>query len=197
MTDDERAGRSVNAILEQAARISAIVRGFLAFARGDAVSLRRMSAASVVNVAMDLVRHRFEAAQVASEVVIDPDKVDATVCIACDEALFPQVLVNLLLNGCDACRPGERVEVRVEVVADRVRFSILDEGEGITPENAARATEPFFTTKAAGRGTGIGLSIAQELVLHHGGTLRVVPRSDGTRGTEATVEVPLIRGGPA
>ena len=93
--------------------------------------------------------------------------------------------------------PGERVEVRVEVVADRVRFSILDEGEGITPENAARATEPFFTTKAAGRGTGIGLSIAQELVLHHGGTLRVVPRSDGTRGTEATVEVPLIRGGPA
>ena len=195
--DDERASRSVAAITEQAARISAIVRGFLAFARGDAVSLQHLSALAVVHVAMELVRHRFEAAEIDSALVTDADTVDDTVCIACDEALFPQVLVNLLLNACDACAAGARVEVRVAVVADRVRFTILDEGEGITAENAARATEPFFTTKPAGRGTGIGLSIAKELVLHHGGSLRVVPRSDGTRGTEASVEVPVVRGSEA
>ena len=193
--DDERARRSVDAIAEQANRIGAIVRAFLAFARGDAVSLRHLSALAVVHVAMDLVRHRFEAAGVISEVLTDPDTIDETVCIACDETLFPQVLVNLLLNACDACAPGERVQVRVEAVAARVRFSIVDEGEGITAEDAARATEPFFTTKPAGRGTGLGLSIAKELVLHHGGSLRVVPRSDGIRGTEASVEVPMVREG--
>ena len=195
--DDERARRSVAAITEQAARISAIVRGFLAFARGDAVALQHLPALSVVQVAMDLVRHRFEAAQVESEVVEGGDGIDQTVCIACDEALFPQVLVNLLLNACDACAPGARVQVRVAVLAGRVHFTIIDEGEGITAENAARATEPFFTTKPAGRGTGIGLSIAKELVLHHGGSLRVGPRSDGLRGTEASVEVPMIRDGEA
>jgi signal transduction histidine kinase len=193
--DDERARRAVDAIAEQAARIGAIVRAFLAFARGDAVSLQHLPALTVVNVAMDLVRHRFEAANVANELLPDPDTIDDTVCIACDAALFPQVLVNLLLNACDACAPGERVQVRVRVVSERVRFSIVDEGEGITAENAARATEPFFTTKPAGRGTGIGLSIAKELVLHHGGSLSVVPRRDGIRGTEATVEVPMVRSG--
>ena len=194
--DDERASRSVAAITEQAARISAIVRGFLAFARGDAVSLQHLSALSVVQVATELVRHRFEAAEVSHEIVTEAD-LDPRVGIACDEALFPQVLVNLLLNACDACAPGSRVETRVAVVRDRVRFTILDEGEGITAENAARATEPFFTTKPAGRGTGIGLSIAKEIVLHHGGGIRVGPRRDGSHGTEASVEVPVIRGGDA
>jgi two-component system NtrC family sensor kinase len=197
VTDDERATRAVAAITEQAARISAIVRGFLAFARGDAVSLQHLPALSVVHVATELVRHRFEAAQVSCELVSDADTIDETVRIACDEALFPQVLVNLLLNACDASAPGARVQVRVTVAAERVRFAIVDEGEGISAQNVARVTEPFFTTKPAGRGTGIGLTIAKELVHHHGGTLRVGPRSDGARGTEASVEVPLIRGGEA
>ncbi len=193
--DDERARRSVDAISEQATRIGAIVRAFLAFARGDAGSLRHLPALALLDVAMDLVRHRFEAAGVSSEVIIDPAAVDGTVCVACDETLFPQILVNLLLNACDACAPGERVQVSVDVADTRVRFSIVDEGEGITAENAARATEPFFTTKPAGRGTGIGLSIAKELVLHHGGSLSVAPRTDGIRGTEARVEVPAVREG--
>src|SRR3954463_13880688 len=89
--------------------------------------------------------------------------------IACDPKLFEQVLVNLLLNACDACAEGGQVElsVRSRVKGERMAFIVTDDGEGITPEVAGRAAEPFFTTKSEDVGTGLGLAIANEIVKHH------------------------------
>ena len=77
---------------------------------------------------------------------------------------------------------------------DRVAFIVTDDGEGISPEAAARATEPFFTTKPEGKGTGLGLAITREIVHHHRGTLTVAARRDA-RGTEARITLPPV-GGP-
>ena len=62
---------------------------------------------------------------------------------------------------------------------------------GITPEAAARATEPFFTTKPRGQGTGLGLAITSEIVKLHRGELSLRPASP--RGTSATLRVPTRR----
>ena len=70
----------------------------------------------------------------------------------------------------------------------RVVFAVEDEGAGISPEVAARATEPFFTTKPAGKGTGLGLAIANEVAKHHQGRFVIAPRARG--GTEARLELP-------
>jgi signal transduction histidine kinase len=69
-----------------------------------------------------------------------------------------------------------------------VAFTVVDDGAGITTENAARATEPFFTTKPAGEGTGLGLAITSEIVKMHRGRLSIEPASP--RGTRASVIVP-------
>jgi two-component system, NtrC family, sensor kinase len=111
--------------------------------------------------------------------------------VACDSALFEQVLVNLLLNACDACAPGGTVELRVEHQDGRVSFLVDDDGTGISPEAAERCLEPLFTTKPPGKGTGLGLTIASEIVKHHHGSLSFEPRV-GVKGTRVRVEMAAI-----
>jgi signal transduction histidine kinase len=100
-------------------------------------------------------------------------------------------LVNLLLNACDACNEGgTTVTLSIHGDRERVAFVVTDDGVGISPAVAKRATEPFFTTKPEGKGTGLGLAIANEIVKHHCGSLTLSPRVDG-RGTRVCVELPV------
>lgn len=199
---DERATKGVRSIIEQGTRISRVIRGFLNLARGESPSLEHVNPGVVAEAARELVEHRFEKAGVRLNVTADPNLPD----VACDPRLIEQVLINLLLNACDACdacddgNGGGVVELLVRADSERVGFVVVDDGVGITPEAAARAAEPFFTTKQPGHGTGLGLAIASELVKHHGGQLSIAPRStqmgarNRTRGTRASVELPISKG---
>ncbi|MEO7113286.1 MAG: HAMP domain-containing sensor histidine kinase [Polyangiaceae bacterium] len=183
---DEKDKKAIAAILEQSDRISRIVRGLLGLARGDSPSFENVSAASIATQARELVMHRFEKAQVGLAMTMAEDLPS----VKCEPRLLEQALVNLLLNACDACNVGGHVALRVSCHESRVQFVVEDDGEGITPEAAARATEAFFTTKAAGAGTGLGLAIANEIVKHHGGTISIAARVDETkRGTRASIDV--------
>lgn len=188
VASDERAQRSVNAILQQAERITHIVRAFLRLARGGTPSLEKVSPAELARAAMDLVEHRFTKSRVTltNEIQRNPPRV------ACDPKLFEQVLVNLLLNACDACAEGGHVNLAIRGDGERVAFVVTDDGHGITDDVATRATEPFFTTKSEEAGTGLGLAIANEIVKHHHGELTLT--SGGrVRGTRATVELAAVR----
>jgi signal transduction histidine kinase len=195
VSHDERAKKGVESIIDQGTRISRVVRGFLNLARGESPALEHVSPAAVAEAAEELVEHRFEKAGVELTVRLDRNLPN----VACDPRLLEQVLINLLLNACDACERGGLVELSVRADSERVGFVVTDDGVGITHEAAARATEPFFTTKPIGHGTGLGLAIATEIVKHHGGELSIAPRqSNGDpttpHGTRASVELPAVKG---
>ena len=185
---DERATRAVQAILEQSERIRRVVRGFLDLARGEEPVLGDTAPGAVLEGAIGLVEHRFAAAGVSLSRGAGARARDLP-AIHCDLQMLQQAVVNLLLNACDACERGGRVEASAALDGEHVAFTVVDDGVGITPEAAARATEPFFTTKAKGQGTGIGLAIASEIVKLHRGTLSLRPASP--RGTTATLRVPI------
>jgi signal transduction histidine kinase len=182
---DERAARSVRAILDQSDRIRRVIRAFLDLVRGGAPALREETPASVLEGAVGLVEHRFAAAGVTLDKPTTPE----LPALRGDVPMLQQALVNLLLNACDACARGGRVVASVARDGDRVTFSVTDDGRGITTEEAARATEPFFTTKAPGAGSGLGLAIANEIVKLHRGKLTLAPAVP--RGTLATITIPL------
>jgi two-component system NtrC family sensor kinase len=188
---DERAVRGAQIILQQVDRIQQIIRRFLAMARGAAPSLERTDPAEVGRAAAAAVEHRFAEAGVS----LTNDVAGAMPSIQCDRALLEHAIVNLLLNACEACRPGEHVELAVRSDAERVAFVVTDDGAGITLEHAARAKEPFFTTKAADRGSGLGLAIATEIAHGHRGELTIEPGAG--RGTCARIEIPLAAQGAA
>jgi len=185
--DDQRAHAAVQGILDQTHRISQVIRGLLGLARGGRVSADHLSAVRLVQGARVLVEHRFDKAGIHLSIEV-PENLPT---ITGDGRLIESALVNLLLNACDACTLGGHVRLSVEAHESAVRFSVVDDGSGISAQHAEKVLEPFFTTKANGEGTGLGLAITNEIVKSHFGTLSLTARFP--RGTSAIVEIPADR----
>ena len=87
-----------------------------------------------------------------------------------------QVWTNLIDNAVDAMDGAGTLRITTRADGDRVVVEIADTGPGMPPEVAARAFEPFYTTKDVGKGTGLGLDIARRIVVErHGGTITSTP----------------------
>lgn len=120
-----------------------------------------------------------------------PDKIQV------DRAQLEQVLVNLAVNACDVMPEGGKIVISVETIElaatpgepprKFVRFSVKDNGPGMSEEVQSRLFEPFFTTKPPGKGTGLGLSTSYTIVQSVGGEITV---QSGTSGTTFHVSVP-------
>lgn len=105
-----------------------------------------------------------------------------------------QVLVNLILNACQALPDTSRaIELSTwhDPEQGLVLFRLRDEGSGISPENLARLTDPFFTTKRDMGGTGLGLSVSAGIVKEHGGTLEFASTTGS--GTTVTLALPACK----
>jgi PAS domain S-box-containing protein len=111
--------------------------------------------------------------------------------ILADSGSLSTVLMCLCLNSLDAMPEGGTLSLRTAVSGPGwVEVSVADDGEGMTPEVLARATEPFFTTKPVGKGSGLGLSMTHGVVKAHGGTLAIT--SDLGQGTQVKLLLPRI-----
>lgn len=106
-----------------------------------------------------------------------------------DAGQIHQVLLNLLLNGMQACDEGGKVALEVAQSDDSVQLMVVDSGKGIPPEILQNIFRPFFTTK--GNGTGLGLSLARRMVESHGGKIEVT--SWLGKGSRFTVSLPKQR----
>lgn len=106
-----------------------------------------------------------------------------------DERLVKQALVNLLLNAVQAMegRPGGQLFVRTQLVGDRARIDVIDNGPGIPEAIRDRVWDVYFSSKKAG--TGLGLPTARRIAEEHGGSLHFVTESG--KGTDFVLEVPL------
>ncbi len=104
-----------------------------------------------------------------------------------------QVLVNLLLNACQALPDTGRgifLTTFCDPSGSSVGLTLRDEGCGIAPEHLAHLTDPFFTTKRESGGTGLGLSVSSGIVKEHGGRLEFV--SEPGQGTTVTLLLPAV-----
>jgi len=105
-----------------------------------------------------------------------------------------QVMLNLLTNALDATPSGGRIEVTVgHGAAGEVEIAVHDTGRGISAADQKRIFEPFFSTKEAGHGTGLGLFISAEIVREHRG--RIESESEEGRGTTFRVALPAATSG--
>src|SRR6185369_5955524 len=105
-----------------------------------------------------------------------------------------QVVVNLLLNACQALPDQDRrisLDTFPDPDADAVVLRLSDEGTGIAPEHIPHLTDPFFTTKRETGGTGLGLSVWASIVKEHDCSLEF--KSDPGRGTTVVLTLPCAR----
>jgi len=104
-----------------------------------------------------------------------------------------QVAMNLLINAGDALQgrhdPAPKIRVRTFVRDNKVSFEVSDNGTGIEPDNLERVFVEYFTTKAPGRGTGLGLALCRRLIQDAGGDVSIA--STLGVGTTVTVTLPI------
>jgi two-component system sensor histidine kinase RegB len=100
-----------------------------------------------------------------------------------------QAVANLISNALQASGESSRVHIDIAPSADdHVRIEVIDSGPGMRREDLARAGEPFFTTKPAGSGMGLGIFVARSAVEQLGGHLQLVSRAEG--GLTASIALP-------
>ncbi len=110
-----------------------------------------------------------------------------------DRSDIESAILNLVVNARDASPPGGSIELEVQSRApDRVSLVVRDHGVGMTPEVAARVFEPYFTTKPADRGTGVGLSWVSDIVEAAGGSVEL--HSTPGAGTTISLHFHSIEG---
>ncbi len=147
--------------------INRIVSELLEIARPKQPDFRKADLNATAEHAVMFAKDQAASRGVNIELTKDPDGV----VIEHDTGQIHQVLLNLLLNGVQACEEGGKVALQVAHTDEVVQLTVVDTGKGIPPEMLDNIFRPFFTTK--GNGTGLGLSLARRMVEGHGGRLEV------------------------
>ncbi|MGE5538563.1 MAG: ATP-binding protein [Gemmatimonas sp.] len=194
LPEDPKPRRLVDGAVEAAERGAALTQRLLAFARRQELSPTNVDVVALMRGMESL----FQASIGASThltVDISPETPQALV----DRNQLELALLNLVVNARDAMPGGGSITVKAEPFTaasamvkdlgpgDYVRVAVTDTGVGMDEVTAARAIEPFYTTKGPGKGTGLGLSMVHGLAAQSGGAMRIV--SAPGRGT--TVELYL------
>ncbi len=109
--------------------------------------------------------------------------------VPCDASRLAQVVLNLLVNASHAIGESGRIRLATGNDDQWAWIEVEDNGCGMSPEVRQRLFEPFFTTKDAGKGTGLGMSLAWEIVADHGGRIEV--HSEPGEGTLFRIWLPL------
>ena len=112
--------------------------------------------------------------------------------IPCRPGAFNQLFLGLLRNAFQARQEELRLTIRTGVSGDRVRIAFSDNGPGVPADLRTRIFEPFFTTRDVGKGKGLGLTVAYDIVTAHGGTIDVEDTPGG--GATFVLQLPIRRG---
>jgi hypothetical protein len=175
-------------VRDAAERAAALTRQLLVFSRPEAVAPRVLDLNEVIRTVTKLLVRL-----VGEHVRLETDLADNMWRVRMDRSQCEQVVLNLAVNARDAMPQGGMLQIATHNVprgpvggptssdGDRVVLEVTDSGEGMSAEVQAKIFQPFFTTKAQGRGTGLGLATCHTVVTHAGGSIDVqsVP-GDGT-----------------
>lgn len=195
--DDARAASLLENAVQGAERGVSLTQRMLSFARRQDLSVKPIHVPSLVGGMVDLIGRSL------SPTIQIRTRIDENLPAALSDAnQLEMALLNLVLNARDSMPGGGEILIEADVVraeagndaglppGNYVRLAVVDQGPGMDEATLARATEPFFTTKGVGKGTGLGLPMAHGLAEQSGGRLRIT----STVGQGARAEIWLPAG---
>lgn len=179
-------------IVAEDKRAGALIDRLRTLLRREEPTLQRLGLAPLLKDCLSLVRSKLTTEQVKLSTAIDPDLPD----VLGDPVQLQQVLLNLLLNACDALSEMEPADRCIALDAHRdsnghfVHVRVSDRGPGIEAGGLERVFDAFFTTKP--NGLGLGLAICRQIVAAHGGRLWATHNED--RGAAFHLTLPIFKG---
>jgi PAS domain S-box-containing protein len=171
-------------IIDGIQRASTIIENLLRFARPSPND--RVKPLNLVDLVRETVSMLIPQAKL-KKIQVSEDYQDPSVPISGNANLLQQVIMNLILNACQAMPTGGEVRIIIRREGAEAVVRVCDTGCGIPSSHLGRVFDPFFTTQPVGKGTGLGLSICYTIVKQHGGVISV----DSVEGQGSTVTIRL------
>ncbi len=199
----ENLARFIHMIEQSVWRCTRIVDVLRHYAVNDMPQMAVTNLDSIIDDALTLVRHQFRG---EFHVEVELDMAPNLKSVMCDHNRITQVLINLLINARDAMLPhggtikiktwetdqsppqANKVTANGKTAVPHYAISIQDTGTGIAPDIMEKIFNPFFTTKPNGKGTGLGLYLARQIIEQHNGRLQAQNSPDG--GAIFTITLP-------
>jgi signal transduction histidine kinase len=185
-------------IAQHGGRAAGIVRGMLEHSRASTGERQSTDVNALADEYLRLAYHGLRAKDKTFNATLQPALAPGLPSIQAVPGDLGRVLLNLFTNAFYAVQKRQQggepgyaptVGVRTEQAADKLKIVVSDNGTGMPADVQARIFQPFFTTKPSGEGTGLGLSLAHDIIVQgHGGTLTVESREGA--GTEFTILLP-------
>ena len=180
---------SVAKIEEHVERARKVVHNMLGYARRMEPRMEDVRVNETINQTIDILENFAR----NNTIDIQTDLAEDIPVIGGDQAQVQQVILNLVTNAIDAIGKDGTVTVRSRRTKNEILVTVADTGPGI-PENVQRMIfDPFYTTKSAGKGTGLGLWISYNIIEKMGG--RITVKSREGEGAEFTIQLPIVAPG--
>jgi PAS domain S-box-containing protein len=184
--NDEFARDKLGLVQSQVHRITKIIRDLVDFSRPSNYQIQATDIVKLLTDSVEIVKM----GRKAKEVTFYTHVRHPIPLLSLVPDQIAQVFINILLNAVDASQ-GKRGTITTDFERDdeHVRIRITDDGSGIASEHLAKVSEPFFTTKRVGEGTGLGLWVSYGIVRSFRGDITV--QSERGKGTSFCVTLPL------
>ncbi|MBE0501768.1 MAG: HAMP domain-containing histidine kinase [Desulfuromonadales bacterium] len=172
---DPQKGADLQAIIDECHRCRRITGGLLSFSRIQSDSREDVDLSVLITDTIASLQPQKLFRNVTFKFDRSASKLPCTV--AGDSGRLRQVLVNLFLNAAQAMQGEGSIVLSLAVQSDLLSLTVSDSGPGVEDQFREQIFEPFFSTKASGEGTGLGLSLCRRLVEDHGGELSLEPKA--------------------
>lgn len=183
---DENIREVIQEMDEAIGRADSVIKELVNFSASNDLSLEKLNVNQLIDDSLLLVKHE----TIKNNVTIDKNYIENLAQVSGDKQKLEQVLINLVINAIHAMENTEKKLLKIRTYPIKlgdielditgkfniddtiVAITIEDNGTGLDEAEMNKLFEPFFTTKPSGKGTGLGLTVCQNIVRLHGGTLK-------------------------
>lgn len=171
-------------ISHESARCGQIVKDLLIFSRSERDEFAKENLLTIVDNSVTVLKHHLD----IHGITLVKDYAEMPIELYCNAHKIQQALMSLLMNSIEAMPSGGKIILNVMLENSIVKLRIIDEGIGISDKDLPHIYDPFFSTKEASNGTGLGLAVAYGIIANHKGKIEVEKTSN--QGTTFRVVLP-------
>jgi len=172
-------------ISDETARCGRIVKDLLLFSHKEAETFAEENLISIIDKSITIIDHHLE----MNNIILVKDYSADEIIIKCNAQKLQQAFIALFINAIEAMNNPGKIIVKAGTENRTAIFRIKDEGTGISKKDLPHIFEPFFSTKEAAQGTGLGLAVTYGIITNQSGKISVEETS--SQGTTFKIELPL------
>ncbi|HUX93528.1 MAG TPA: HAMP domain-containing sensor histidine kinase [Ignavibacteriaceae bacterium] len=171
-------------ISDESSRCGKIVKDLLLFSHEEKDVFAKENLSTIIDKSITLIKHHLEIQKIS----LQKEYPEEEVIINCNAQKIQQALMSLFINSIEAMPHEGKIIVKLSIEKNQAVIRVIDEGTGISEKDLPHIFEPFYSTKEASKGTGLGLAVVYGIIANHNGQIDV--ENTSLKGTTFKIRLP-------